>query len=184
MKYYIAYGSNLNVAQMKIRCPQAKVAGTTELNNYRLMFRGSQTGSYLTIEPYDGGAVPVAVWEVSDSDERALDRYEGYPRFYYKKHLSVTVDGRSITAFVYIMHEDRPYGSPSRYYVEVCEEGYDTFGFDKAVLHEAIRQSRRCPICHQPIIGYPALSRTDNRTEICADCGTRQALSVFREATK
>lgn len=36
-----------------------------------------------------------------------------------------------------------------------------------------------CPICGQEITGAPALSRTDNRTQICADCGTRQALAAI-----
>ena len=36
---------------------------------------------------------------------------------------------------------------------------------------------RRCPICGQEYTGVPALSRTDNKTHICPDCGTRQALS-------
>ena len=31
-KYYIAYGSNLNVEQMRYRCPDAKVVGTAEIN--------------------------------------------------------------------------------------------------------------------------------------------------------
>ena len=33
-----------------------------------------------------------------------------------------------------------------------------------------------CPICAQTYHGRPALSRLDNVTEICPDCGTRQAL--------
>ena len=33
-----------------------------------------------------------------------------------------------------------------------------------------------CPICGQTYHGRPALSRLDNVTEICPDCGTRQAL--------
>ena len=28
-KYYIAYGSNLNVEQMRYRCPDAKIVGTS-----------------------------------------------------------------------------------------------------------------------------------------------------------
>ena len=39
-----------------------------------------------------------------------------------------------------------------------------------------IRQLRICPICGRPYSEPPALSRTDNKTLICADCGTRQAL--------
>lgn len=84
-RYYIAYGSNLNIRQMRIRCPHARVIGTAVINDYELLFKGSRTGAYLTIEPKEGGEVPVVVWEVTESDEAALDRYEGYPVFYYKK---------------------------------------------------------------------------------------------------
>ena len=50
-RYYIAYGSNLNVQQMRWRCPGARIIGTSEMKDYRLLFKGSKTGSYLTIEP-------------------------------------------------------------------------------------------------------------------------------------
>lgn len=33
-----------------------------------------------------------------------------------------------------------------------------------------------CPICGRTYHGVPALSRIDNETLICPDCGTRQAL--------
>lgn len=33
-----------------------------------------------------------------------------------------------------------------------------------------------CPLCGKTYHGVPALSRTDNKTLICPDCGTRQAL--------
>jgi hypothetical protein len=36
---YLAYGSNLNIKQMKIRCPYAKPSGTFYMPNYRLVFR-------------------------------------------------------------------------------------------------------------------------------------------------
>lgn len=37
--------------------------------------------------------------------------------------------------------------------------------------------SRTCPICGQNYTDHPAVSRTDNITMICPDCGTRQALA-------
>ena len=37
-RLYIAYGSNLNLDQMKRRCPTAEVIGTAELKNWRLWF--------------------------------------------------------------------------------------------------------------------------------------------------
>ena len=43
---YIAYGSNLNRAQMALRCSDAKVVGTGEIKDYELLFRGNRGGSY------------------------------------------------------------------------------------------------------------------------------------------
>ena len=48
-KLYLAYGSNLNIVQMIIRCPDAKFYGTAEIKDYELLFKGSKTGAYLTI---------------------------------------------------------------------------------------------------------------------------------------
>lgn len=38
---------------------------------------------------------------------------------------------------------------------------------------------QRCPICGQEYTRAPALSREDNQTLICPDCGTRQALAAI-----
>ena len=45
-------------------------------------------------------------------------------------------------------------------------------------------QNKVCPICKKPIIGYPALSRKDNKTEICSKCGTLEALEIFYKNAK
>lgn len=146
-RYYIAYGSNLNIPQMRTRCPSARIIGTSEIPDYRLLFKGSKTGAYLTIEPSEGDSVPVGVWEVSAPDELALDHYEGYPRFYYKAEMRLPITGimsgkiRLRTVFVYIMDESRPYGIPSRYYLDVCRQGYRSFGFDQKKISEAIKTS-------------------------------------------
>ena len=107
-RYYIAYGSNLNVRQMRMRCPSARIIGTSVLKDYELLFKGSKTGSYHTVEKKSGVSVPVAVWEVTAEDEKALDRYEGFPNFYYKKELTLPIKGirtgkiRKCRVFVYI----------------------------------------------------------------------------------
>lgn len=148
-RYYIAYGSNLNIRQMRMRCPSARIIGTSMIPDYELLFKGSRTGSYLTIEPKEGSRVPVAAWEVSVEDEAALDRYEGFPAFYYKKEMLLPIKGirsgkiRMRNTFVYIMHEDRPVGLPGRLYVSACLEGYKSFGFDSRYLAEAVRKSGR-----------------------------------------
>lgn len=145
-RYYLAYGSNLNMSQMEKRCPTSRIFGTATLNGYELLFKGSKTGAYLTIEKKHGGQVPVAVWILSPADETNLDWYEGFPDYYYKKDIKVTVKTMSgktlkVDAFAYIMHENRKLGEPSRHYVRSCQEGYEKFGFDKRLLDEAYERS-------------------------------------------
>ncbi len=141
-RYYLAYGSNLNVRQMKARCPGAKPVGTSEIPGYELLFKGSKTGSYLTIEKKKGSFVPVTVWSVTQRDERNLDIYEGYPNFYYKKEIEVKLNSnRKIKSFVYIMHENRQIGIPTKGYIDTCLEGYENFGFDYEPLIKAYEKS-------------------------------------------
>lgn len=148
MKYYVAYGSNLNLGQMKTRCPKASCVGTAFLNGYKLLFKGSKTGSYLTVEESDDQRVPVAIFKITDDDEKALDIYEGYPNFYYKKSVDLDVklfsDDEKVErlhCFYYVMHENRPLGIPTKFYLLTCKIGYDDFGFDIKYLKDAFKRS-------------------------------------------
>ena len=151
--HYIAYGSNLNISQMELRCPNAEIVGTALVENYRLLFKGSKTGSYLTIEPKQGSCVPVAVWSISADDEARLDLYEGYPDFYYKSEFKLNVTNirphlvEGMDAFAYIMNENRNIGIPSRSYLQTCVEGYRNFGFDITYLTNAYLYSKEAAIC-------------------------------------
>ena len=146
-KYYIAYGSNLNIHEMRERCPGARIFGTAVLENYQLLVKRGDSGAYFTIEPRMGSAVSVGVWTVGAEDEKALDEYEGYPRLYEKKEmrLSVTVihtgQKADCTAFFYTMYEEYPLGLPTEEYLETCRQGYRDFGFDEKVLEEALTNS-------------------------------------------
>lgn len=139
MKYYIAYGSNLNKIQMARRCPHAAVVGGAVLEGYKLVFRRG----YLTIEPDEGGLVPVGVWRISCRDEAALDRYEGFPHFYRKEtiHLSFMDNGGAMhiddPCMVYIMNDGYPIMPPSPEYLCTVEKGYIDFGFSPLPLMEA-----------------------------------------------
>jgi hypothetical protein len=96
-KLYLAYGSNLNLKQMADRCPTAKVVGASQINDHRLLFRGAHAGAVATIEPFEGGNVPVLVWEITPTDEAALDRYEGWP-FLYRKGSRVSIYSSAFTS--------------------------------------------------------------------------------------
>ncbi len=45
-------------------------------------------------------------------------------------------------------------------------------------------ETRICPRCGKPYCERPALSRTDNKTLICPDCGTREALESIGVSTE
>ena len=143
-RFYLAYGSNLSVEQMLHRCPDAVYVGTADLLNMCLHFRGSKSGSYLTVDPMKGEMVPCLVWKVSAKDERMLDIYEGYPKFYKKVNTKVDLYSladcdfiETIPAFYYRMDARRALGIPSSYYLNVCFEGYKRFGFSFDTLDMA-----------------------------------------------
>ena len=141
---YLAYGSNLSIEQMSVRCPDATIIGKGILQDWRLLFR-----QYATIEKCKGYYVPVLVWELSRQDVKNLDRYEGVPRFYFKENLEIDVeslDGRKlgkINGMVYIMTQQAVSlrtSMPSHCYFALLAEGYNLFGFDREILVEALRE--------------------------------------------
>lgn len=141
MKYYIAYGSNLSTSQMKTRCPDAVPVGTATLKDWCLSFR-----LHATIEPDEGSEVPVGVWLISDTDERYLDIYEGYPAYYSKRNMNITMDGfdgqtHDVTAMVYIMRPDHHILPPHFTYYSVIQEGYNDFGLDDTPLKQALEDA-------------------------------------------
>lgn len=153
MRYYIAYGSNLNKWQMSRRCTNATAVGIGLLKDYQLAFKGSKTGAYLTIERAKGQTVPVGVWFVNPVDEKRLDMYEGYPDFYTKEEITIDMlclnergvpNGtyKTIEAFVYIMNKDAKIKEPDDWYIDVCVEGYECFGFDTMYLNNALGRAR------------------------------------------
>ena len=136
MKFYIAYGSNLNKAQMNRRCPGAVALGTTTLPDFQLEFRRG----YLTIEYRKGSTTPVGIWAITEADEERLDRYEGFPGTYYKKQLTVNLYGRKLEATAYVMHPIFPKQKPSDIYMETVRRGLLDFGIkDDQLIYAYLR---------------------------------------------
>ena len=143
-KYYIAYGSNLDVDQMLGRCPDAIEIGSDVIKDYELLFRGnSRRYGVATIEPREGSSVPVGIWSISEDDERALDWYEGWPRLYEKQTFHVRVKGREIPAMAYIMTPGHRIAEPTRAYLDTIARGYEDFGFDLVPLMQAAEEAKR-----------------------------------------
>lgn len=141
--YIAAYGSNLDEARMKKRCPSASVIG-----GYRMLFKQSMTGAYATIEQDANCCVPVLIYRITAEDELRLDRFEGYPKYYYKRDLLLPVwglNGRKKqlrrNCIAYIMHEYRTLGEPSEEYFSLVDAEYDQWGFEKDCLRKALEDS-------------------------------------------
>ncbi len=141
---YIAYGSNMNVEQMALRCPTAKVVASSWLEGYRLRFKGGTYSSVATIEPSEDDLVPIVVWELQPRDEANLDAYEGYPRLYRKETLTVRFGRKTFPAMIYIMNgEHCSYGYPSKPYFDIIRDGYISAGFDPKLLHQAVVENMK-----------------------------------------
>ena len=141
-KLYVAYGSNMNIGQMKHRCPTAKVVTSLFLEGYRLRFMGGRHNAIATIEPSTDDLVPITVWEIFPKDEQSLDIYEGYPHLYHKETLKLKLGKKTVSAMVYIINGERMfYGRPSREYFETIREGYISAGFDPKLLHQAVAEN-------------------------------------------
>lgn len=54
----------------------------------------------------------------------------------------------------------------------------------KLKITENSDNEKKCPICKKEIGKYPAISRKDNKTEICSNCGMLEALEEFHKANK
>ena len=97
---YVAYGSNLSVEQMAIRCPDATIIGTGKIWDYKLVFR-----FHADIEKSKGSYVPVLVWKISKADEKRLDIYEGVSSgYYHQEEVKVLMDKTPINQV--LMNQD------------------------------------------------------------------------------
>lgn len=71
---------------------------------------------------------------------------------------------------------------PNKYYVYYEEEVFMNNLLLGKVVEDMFFAYRlktnydKCPLCGANIIGGAALSRRDNQTNICSDCGTKEAL--------
>ena len=146
--YYLAYGSNLLPERIYGRCPDAVYAGKATLQGWRPLFKKSKTGCFLTIEQDANREVPCVVFKISEHDEALLDRFEGCPRYYYKRKLDVRVlynSGRwskkPRRCIVYVLHEDRRLGAPPQDYVRLLLNAYAHWGYDEHLIWTAIKDS-------------------------------------------
>jgi len=131
-----AYGSNMDAAQMRTRCPAATPAGTARLPEWRFSIN---TRQYATILPEAGAVVHGVLWHLTPADEQSLDRYEGVARgLYSKQFLPVIAAGKTLQAMVYVAADSRR-GKPFPDYIARIIAAARTAGFPPDYVHELER---------------------------------------------
>lgn len=106
MKYF-AYGSNMNENRMIQRGlkPKSKEAAYIEEFEFKInkkSYKNPKIG-YANIMPKKGSIVEGIVYDVSENDIKKLDKFEGYPKHYYRDYLDVKLkNGDIVKAYVYI----------------------------------------------------------------------------------
>ncbi len=116
---YFAYGSNLNKLQMKKRCQDSVPIIRAKLKGYKLIFN-----RHADVVECENGIVYGAIYEVSGNDIKHLDKYEGFPRYYTRKDITVEDDdGKNYECFVYVMTKTGTL-LPDKLYYDVIKQGY------------------------------------------------------------
>ena len=132
---YFAYGSNLNIFQMKRRCKDSKFLKKIKLKDFRLTFRSKYRAA--DIEPKKNSIVPGALFEISKSDEKRLDLYEDYPLLYTKYYF--TYYGKKV--MTYTMVKKTKFTYPTERYLNVVKRGYKDCKLEKKYLLKALTSS-------------------------------------------
>jgi gamma-glutamylcyclotransferase (GGCT)/AIG2-like uncharacterized protein YtfP len=132
MKYF-AYGMNTNLAQMAIRCPNAKSLGKATLMGHEFRF-----ARHADIIPDPEFVTHGVLWEITPDCELALDALEGYPTYYQKKQVRVFYNNKSVECMTYYMTGDLPDEYPSDGYLEMLMDGYKEHGVDNTQLYSSL----------------------------------------------
>ncbi len=125
MPLYAAYGSNMDPQRMMERCPHSPLRTTGWLLGWRLTFGGEDLGwdgALATIVEDPIEQVFVAVYDVTDEDEAALDSWESADTGLYRKtRVRVTTMLGEQVAWTYVLDAYEG-GLPSASYVGILAE--------------------------------------------------------------
>jgi len=116
---------------MAERCPHSPQAGTGWLDGWRLTFGGEDIGwegALATVVEEQDARVFVVLYEVPETDEQALDRWDGATLGYYSKlRVRVTTLEGDVLAWLYVLN-DYEGGLPAARYVGIMADAAEAAG--------------------------------------------------------
>lgn len=136
--YYFAYGANTNCDGMARRCPGAKPVGSLIVTGRRLVFRG-----VADVVRDKGAEVFGALWTLAPGNEKALDRFEGYPTLYVKEYFEARFRKKQCRIMMYVMRDQGGQSQPSEYYWKLLCDGYRHFRLPHLQLADARQRAQR-----------------------------------------
>lgn len=117
MPLYFAYGSNMDEAAMRKRCPKAKALGRARLMRHRFILMGN---GYASVHRDPVAAVHGVLFDLALSDVPPLDRYEEVARGLYTKEMQPVLrdGGAPCQALIYFGTDPTTDGLPPKGYME------------------------------------------------------------------
>lgn len=82
------------------------------------------------------------IWKITKFDEKALDRYEGWPGFYSKENFTVSLNDKPAEVMIYIMNEGPSIALPSSHYYNTIQQGYKSAKFGLEILNNFLKNSK------------------------------------------
>ncbi|EAY14054.1 hypothetical protein TVAG_478790 [Trichomonas vaginalis G3] len=125
--FYFAYGSNMNLEQMSVRCPTGIKIGKGVLHNYQVV-----EAKYADIDETMMENVNGLVWKVNKNELKNLDAYESYPEQYFRFIQKIDVNGKLIQCIIYKMTKEYRDKKKNIHYSEeykcACRKGAEDNG--------------------------------------------------------
>ena len=131
MALYAAYAGNLDARLMLRRAPHSPLHATGWLTGWRLTFGGEDLGwegALATLAEDGTSQVYVALYDLTEADEAALDEWEGLELGLYRKlRVRVHTLQGEVVAWVYVLDAYEG-GLPSARYVGLLADAAEAAG--------------------------------------------------------
>lgn len=142
MPLYFAYGANMDVAAMALRCPVSRLIGSGHLRGYRFIIMRE---GYASVVRAPARIVWGVLWDLASDDIPALDRYEGVAGgLYTKATLPVRTPEGVKRALVYLGGSTAP-GRPRPGYLDAVLSAARAAQLPPAYIRELGSWSRGLP---------------------------------------
>jgi len=130
---YFAYGSNMDIRQMRERCPGAEIVGSGQLPGHALCFPRMSVKrkcGVSSVEPLAGRDVWGVIYRLTAADLALLDRSEGYQpgrdrhlNSYTRLPVTVTMNGVAVEMQTYFAEPQSGTFLPSAAYLQHLRDG-------------------------------------------------------------